>query len=239
MIVATIIISSYTLLHLPTEDVSNQDRRRVGLIDGLSTTHENKTFWWTVQNILGESDYLTCYIQGGGASDTVDFYRNLPIKGFEILILRVHSAMNPKNGELAIFTNEKWSDKKASTAYLNDILNDRLARVRVDENSTSYFGITSKFVEAMNGRFENTVVIMMGCDGLKNQIMAKAFIQEGAKAYIGWDGPVTSQYVDIATIKLVEYLVLEKQIIHQAISKTNNKVGKDPYYHSTLDSYSS
>jgi len=151
--------------------------------------------------------------------------------------LRAHSATNPENGELAIFTNERWSDAKASTTYLNDILNDRLARVRIEEDSPSYFGITSNFVKAMNGRFDNTIIIMMGCDGLKTESMAEAFIQKGAKTYIGWDGLVTPQYVDKATTKLLEHLVLEKQTVSEAVTETVEEVGNDPYYESTLRYY--
>lgn len=234
--ILALLISSYVLMNR-TETPFNPDEKKALVIDGLSTTHENKTFWWTVQGKLEQEGYITHYCQGGGASDTVNYYRSLPTKGFEIIILRVHSAINLENGELAIFTNEKWSDAKASTTYLNDILNDRLARVRVEENSTSYFGITPNFIKAMNGRFEDTLIIMMGCDGTTTQSMAEAFIQIGAKVYIGWDGPVIPQYIDVATIKLLEHLVLEKQTIPEAITRTVDEVGKDPYYQSTLRYY--
>jgi hypothetical protein len=227
---------SYILLQ-SSETVFNPGEKKAVIIDGLSPTHENKTFWRTANDMLEQAGYENHYYQGGGFSDTVSFYRSLPTRGFEIIILRVHSATNPENGELAIFTNERWSDTKASTTYLNDILNDRLARVRVEEDSPSYFGITSNFVKAMNGRFDNTIIIMMGCDGLKTERMAEAFIQKGAKTYIGWDGPVTPQYVDEATTKLLEHLVLEKQDIAQAVSKTFEEVGKDPYYGGTLRHY--
>jgi len=234
--IVAILVSSYVLLH-STETPFNPNEKKALIIDGLSTTHENKTFWWTVQAKLKHENYTTHYCQGGGASDTVNYYRDLPTKGYEIIILRVHSAINLENGELAIFTNEKWSDTKASTTYLNDIINDRLARVRVEENSTSYFGITPNFVKAMNGRFENTIIIMMGCDGMKTQSLAEAFIQKGAKVYIGWDGPVVPEYIDVATIELLEHLVLEKQTVSHAIEKTVEEVGRDPYYQSTLRYY--
>jgi len=118
--ILAVLIASYVLLN-PTETPFNPDEKKALIIDGLSTTHENKTFWWAIQGKLEQEDYITHYCQGGGASDTVSYYRSLPTKGFEIIILRVHSAINLENGDLAIFTNEKWSDAKASTTYLNDI----------------------------------------------------------------------------------------------------------------------
>jgi len=149
----------------------------------------------------------------------------------------VHLAINLENGDLAIFTNEKWSYAKASTVYINDILNGRLAQVKVEENSTSYFGITPNFIEAMNGKFENTTVIIMGCDGLITQSMAKAFIQKGAKAHMGWDDFVTPQYVDTATTKLLQHLVLEKQTIPETVASTTHEVGNDPDNRGTLHYY--
>ena len=212
----------------------NLGGKRAAIIDGLSTMYENNTFWWTARDILKKAGYTTYYYQGG--ADTVSFYKNISTFNFGILIFRVHSAVNPANGQLAVFTNEKWSDSKASTTYLFDILNDRLARVRVEENSTSYFGITPNFVEAY-GRFDNAIVIVMGCDSLRTNSMAYAFVQKGAKAYIGWDGPVTPQYIDRATINFLEHLLLEDKTISEAVEATIKEVGNDPDYGSSLRCY--
>jgi hypothetical protein len=232
-LITLVIISLYIFLRPHT--LLESSEKRAAIIDGLSATLENKTFWWTAQNMLKQAGYATYYFEGG--SDTVDFYRSLPTNDFEIIVLRVHSAVNLENGDLAIFTNEEWSDAKASTLFLNDILNGRLAQVRVEENSTSYFGITPNFIKAMNGKFENTTVIMMGCDGLITQSMAEAFIQKGAKSYIGWDGFVTPRYVDAATIMLLQHLVLEKQTISEAVARTIQEEGNDPDYGGTLHHY--
>jgi len=150
------------------------------MIDGLSTTHPNRTFWWTAK------DCKTYYYEGG--SDTVNFYRSLPTQNFEIIILRVHSAMNPENTELAMFTNDQWTDTKARTIYLVDVLNDRLVNVGIEENATHFFGIRKYFVIAIKGTFENTTIIIMGYHGLDTQSMAEAFIQKGAKNIhrLGW-----------------------------------------------------
>jgi hypothetical protein len=232
--ILAIIILSHILLNRP-ETTFNPSEKKAAIIDGLSTNYENNTFWWTAQDMLQQAGYTTYYYQGG--SDTVDLYRSLATKGFEIIILRVHSALNPEKTELALFTNEKWDDNSARTTYLMDILNDRLIQVGLQENSTGFFGIRRNFVTAMEGKFENTIIIMMGCDGLKTQSMAEAFTQKGAKTYIAWDGPVTPQHVDEATIRLLQHLVLQKQTISEAVAKTVEEVGNDPYYGGTLRHY--
>jgi hypothetical protein len=233
-LIVVIVIASFYFLWANPQTPFVLGGKKAAIIDGLSTTQANVTFWQTARDMLEQAGYETYYYQGG--ADTIDFYRNLAKQGFQIIIIRVHSALNPENGDLALFTNEKWDDD-ASTTYLDDLIYGRLAQVRVYENSPSFFGITPNFIRDINQRFENTIVIMMGCDGLKTNNMAEAFIQKGAKTYIAWNGPVTPEYMDGATTKLLEHLVLEKQAIPQAISNTMNETGPDPSYQSELTYY--
>lgn len=234
LIIVIVIASSYFLLTNP-ETPFILGGKKAAIIDGLSTTQKNVTFWQSARDMLQQADYETYYYQGG--SDTIDFYRNLAKKGFQIILIRVHSALDVNSGDLAIFTNEEWDDEAASTTYFNDILYNRLARVRVEENSTNYFGLTPDFIRALDGSFQGTTIIMMGCDTLKTQNMADAFVKKGAKAYIGWNGPVTSEYMDEAATRLLVHLVLEKQAIPQAISRTMNETEPDPFYKSELAYY--
>jgi hypothetical protein len=234
-LVAVIAIASFYSLWSNPETPFGLGGKKAAIIDGLSTTQGNVTFWQTARDMLQQAGYETYYYQGG--TDTVDFYRNLAKQGFQIIIIRAHSALDAKTNDLAIFTGEKWDDDTASTDYLNDILNDRLARVRVEQNSTNYFGITPNFIKAIDGRFQGTTVIMMSCDGLKTQSMADAFIQKGAKTFISWNGPVTPDYMDEATTRLLQHMMLEKWTIPEAVTKTMNETGPDPTYQSELTYY--
>lgn len=56
----------------------------VAIIDQLSATHPNTTFWHTVQSIFNEEELKTHYY----GSVTVGFYRGLPSRGFSLIILR-------------------------------------------------------------------------------------------------------------------------------------------------------
>jgi hypothetical protein len=89
----------------------------------------------------------------------------------------------------------------------------------------------------MNGKFQNTVIIMMGCQGLENTLMAQAFIQKGAKVYISWNQWVTATHTDTATTHLLQHLITEKQTIKQAIENTIKEIGPDPAYNSLLTYY--
>jgi hypothetical protein len=77
----------------------------------------------------------------------------------------------------------------------------------------------------------------MGCDSLRYTDMAQAFIEKGAKAYIGWNGSVSASHTDIATTRLLQHIITQKQTIKQAIENTMKEVGIDPTYKSQLTYY--
>lgn len=91
-----------------------------------------------------------------------------------------------------------------------------------------YFGINPLFFkDAMNGRFCNTIIIVMGCDGLKYTSMADAFIGKGSKAYISWKGSVGVTHTDLATTRLLQNLFTERRRIGHAVTTPMNEVGSD------------
>jgi len=85
----------------------------------------------------------------------------------------------------------------------------------------------------MKGSFKDTLIIMMGCNSMK-KCMASAFLEKGAKAYIGWDGLVSADHTDLATIQLLKQLLLERQTIAKAVERTMEAVGSEPQYKNTL-----
>lgn len=66
---------------------------------------------------------------------------------------------------------------------------------------------------------------MMGCDGLKYNTAAEAFIGKGAKVYISWNGPVSADRSDQATIQLLQSLLQEKQTIREAVEENKPRPG--------------
>jgi hypothetical protein len=94
----------------------------------------------------------------------------------------------------------------------------------------------------MKGEFRNTIILMMGCEGLGYEEltytdMAEAFVKKGAKAYISWDGTVGINHTDKATVQLLQSLIGNKRTISEALTQTMETVGKDPAYNSTLQYY--
>lgn len=224
----------YFFLYSSNQNGDHTSQLKAAIIDHLSISQPNQTFYQTSKSILNAAGFSVWYYPGGAHKSDVDFYRDLPKQGFKLIIFRVHSALHA-GGEsdfVVFFTSEEYS----SGRYFLDEYYDRLviAQFHVGEEK-KYFGISPLFVkDAMNGRFDNTIIIVMGCDGLKYTSMAEAFIGKGAKAYISWNGPVGVTHTDLATTRLLQKLFTERHTIGQAVAMTMNEVGSDPTWGSTL-----
>jgi hypothetical protein len=212
---------------------------KAAIVDHLSLSQPNETFIEEATALLNEAGFLVDYYEG--ESVTVEFYRNLPKYDYKLVILRVHSASyasyTPEQRVLDFFTSEPYSTSR----YVGEQLNDRIRRVAFapyEEGDPAYFGITSKFVRSsMKGEFNNAMVMMMGCDGLKYDDMAEAFVEKGAEVYVGWNRLVSAPHTDQITIDLLRRFLIEEQTIEEAIAGAMNKLGADPKYESVLAHY--
>ena len=221
------------------DQTSNQaSPAKAAIVDQLGLTAPNQTFVQTATNTLKHAGYTVDYYSAEEV--TVDFYRNLPTQGHSIVILRAHStATKPDRteGPVMLFTSEPYD----RTRYVYEQVTDQLVIAASEEEwerGIGYFGIYPPFVaQSMKGRFQNTIIIMMGCEGLDNPSMAKAFVNKGATAYISWNQGVLASYIDLATTQLLKHLVTENQTIKQAVTETMKEVGRDPAYKSLLVYY--
>ena len=238
-LLAAIAISSIAVISLDFLWSSEPEGYKAVLVDHLSLTFPNQRFVDNVTGILDQAGYTVDYYPGEEV--TVEFYKNLPTHGYELIILRVHSSATELQGTefvespLAFFTSEPYSQTK----YVYEQLTSHLVVAYYPMPEPSYyFALRPEFITAdTEGRFQNTIIVMMGCEGLTNTKMAEAFIEKGAKAYIGWSQSVSASHTDQATIYLLTYLLTKKQTIEQAVENTMKEVGPDPVYNSLLIYY--
>ena len=233
ILITIISVSGFFIYSMLTSSQQNQETSSTSepkavIVDHLSLTVPNQTFIQTATNTLKQAGYTVDYYPGEKV--TVEFYRNLPTHGYGLMILRVHSTTI--YGQF--FTSEPYS----STKYVSEQLTDQILKFSFYGEPPYYFGVSPLFVKySMNGKFQNTTIIMMGCNGLKNTAMAQAFIEKGAKVYISWSESVLASHTDKATTHLLQHFLLEKQTIKKAIEKTMKEVGPDPSYESLLIYY--
>jgi hypothetical protein len=241
VILITVISISCFLANLMLNQASQTEnytsQLKAAIVDHLSLTMPNQTFIQTATNTLKQANYTVDYYPSEQV--TVEFYRNLPTHGYKVILLRVHSAGTSAWGEaeLQLFTLETYSNKR----YPNEQIAGQVGKVKYSATAeNSYFGICPNFVkQCMKGKFQNTIIIAMGCDSLAGSQMANAFIENGAKVYIGWSGSVLGDHTDQATIRLLQHLLLDKQTIDQAGRNTLKEVGADPANESVLGYYPS
>lgn len=168
----------------------------------------------------------------------VDLYRQLPGLGYKVIIFRTHSGLLGMEGEIiertCLFTNESYSERK----HVAEQLSDQLAKARIDEYHPWVFGIGDEFVtQSMEGELGNTVIIMMGCSCLYLDDLAEAFINKGAAAYLAWVATVDLDYVDDATLSLVENLCTKELTVRKAVVETMAEKGPDPHHGAELNYY--
>jgi hypothetical protein len=209
---------------------------RAVIVDQLSSLQENETFITNVTKELEDYGFEVVLYQGDEI--TVDFYRQLPTHGYKLIIFRAHSGLLAEDEKVdyrtTLFTNEEYSMAK----YVVEQLHDQLVMARVGEGYPMVFGIPPKFIrESMNGKFDDTVVIMMGCSGLFLEDLAEAFVDKDASVYIAWNGTVELYYVDEATPYLIKQLCSGNLTIEEAVDGTMDVIGPDPEHGGGLKYY--
>jgi hypothetical protein len=239
-VVVAILIAAIALS--PVRDLaggSDSSVLHAAIVDQLSLTAPNQGFVDDASDQLRAAGYTVDYYQG--ADVTVEFYRDLPKRDYDVLILRTHSTAAISQGDetvssISLFTNEPYSETK----YAQEQAQGRLGAAFYEEGGPEIFGVLAGFIaNSMKGRFDDTVVVMMGCDGLSNDEAAKAFIEKGASTYISWSEFVSASHTDAATDRLLEHLLDEGLPPWQAVAATMAEVGPDPYYGAILKSYPS
>lgn len=230
----SLLFSALCTFTQPSEEPRKQPRR-AAIIDQLSDSQPNQTFLQTATATLEDAGFSVDYFSSENV--TVEFLKSLPSRGYDLLILRQHSGLFlSKHPPLALFTSEPYS----KTKYIHEQLTQQVVYVFYEENEAGphYFGVLPKFVRlGMAGRFPSTVVVLMGCDGLTYPNMPKAFVEKGAAVCVGWNGPVSAEHTDRATLRLLRELTNCNSTVAEGVAATRNEVGPDAVYKSTLSFY--
>ena len=212
--------------------------KSAAIVDQLSLTQPNPEFVSSARVTLAEAGYMVDYFPGEQV--TVDLYRTLPERRYDLIILRTHagittevdsaSGSRSKTEYVSLFTGEPYNENKYSDEQLN-----RLGKARYAEGAPPLFGIGPDFVKySMEGNLDGALIVMMGCDGLRSQRTAEAFLERGADAFISWSKPVSAPHTDATTELLLKRLLIEGLPAAEAVSRTAAEVGPDPTYQGEL-----
>jgi hypothetical protein len=219
-------------------DVERNPALTAVIVDQLQLTAPNPDFVSETRGLLAEAGYTVDYIAGENV--TVDYYRTLPTKDYDLVLLRVHAGITTEvdadTGEktgteyVSLFTGEPYDEAKYPSEQMN-----RLGKATYDSGGDPLFGIGPEFVNrSMEGDFGGALVVMMGCDGLRSQTTAEAFLDRGAGAFVSWSKPVSAPHTDEATDKFLRYYLQEGASIESAVEQTAAELGPDPTYDGEL-----
>jgi len=241
LVIALAIVGAVVLVRiypLGQPSLDNLGKPRAAIVDQLYNLQPNEAFVANVTTELEEYGFAVDLYQGDGI--TVDFYRELPTHGYKLIVFRAHSGLLGGGGfyipKTVLFTNEEYS----TGAHPTEQALDRLVMGAAGSGQPVMFGITAGFVtRSMKGRFDDTVIIIMGCGGIYLTDLAQAFVDKGASAYLAWDASVLLQYVDDATLYLIGQLCSEKAAIKEAVDSTMHVKGVDPEWKAELQYYPS
>ena len=182
-------------------ETMDSDVPRAAILDQLHNDIPNED----IQKKLAE------YLEGAGykvdvyTTDelTVDFFRLLPSMNYEYIVIRSHALGEGKVDESAsIFTGEKYTKHK----YIKEQFLGHIGRglpLLYEESlqvagqarlNQTYFVFGSKFVEEyMVGQFQNSKIILAGCETAQGSFLADSLIKRGASEVIGWTGLVSDK----------------------------------------------
>lgn len=234
LIVSSIVIFSACFFWVNRPSVSQQAQDsadlnlpRAAILDGLYDKAPNSTLTESMVKYLSNAGYILDVYRGKNV--TIDLLRN--IGGYEILILRLHSAVHT-DGFLYVFSGEEYTESK----YVDEQLAGAVRKAYTfDESEPPYFALKAVFLgnnkpDSLNG----TTIILTGCNGTGTPYVIQRFFERGAKAYVSWDGYVDLSHSDEATLRLVRALYSEGLSPKEAVEEVNREVGPDPFYQSEL-----
>lgn len=204
------------------------ERPKAVIVDQLSERSPDVGFVDASTARLRDAGYDVDYV--AAAEVTVDFYRTLPEAGYRMILLRSHSARrvveNEKTDSATLFTTEPANIDE----HHDELVGRRLGFVQYDDGpGDRFFGVRPEFIEQdMQGEFDpRTVVVLMGCDGLRSDRLAKAFVRRGAQSFVSWDEPVTAVATDRATAELIDRMLTPGATLADAVIGTMDEVGPD------------
>lgn len=206
-------IVAFTLLQ-----TSSKFSLKAAIVDQLEEHFQNATFKETVTRILTDAGFNVTYYESKAVS--IGFYEELAKQNYGIIILRAHSALRNDSSTVDLFTSERFSNQSYQQMWSKGFLSEGKYLFEPDSSNT-YFAVTSKFIENLDGRFPRSIVIAMGCWSLKlgTDQLAQAFIDKGAEAYIGWSNLVLPKDTDQETATLLEKLVQQDKPLGLAVSE--------------------
>lgn len=201
---------------------------RAAILDGLSTDYPNQTFIKSAEEILSHAGFeVEIYAP---ENITLSLLRKLPLKDYGLVIFRVHGGRIRQ--PIGLFIGGGLFIERCSLeSHKDEVEAGYLLLGRPFFSNDTYCVAPPHYItDKLEGKFQGTIIIAMSCFTGNDDIMASAFFERGAGAYIGFKGEVSPQYTDAFTVTLLRKTYLEKLPLKEAFDQAWRKLGPDPHY---------
>ncbi len=190
------------------------------ILDPLALNYPDPGFVANLTSSLTSAGFSVRYVGPPGSG--VDMFRQLPSLGYDMVVIRAHSASRQ-----AIITSQPYNQ----SLYKDDQVSGGLVAGEAGDGPL-YFAIAQGFVRnSMAGRFQDSTILVMGCSTFQGQHgLADAFLDKGARFFVGWDNSVTIIHTDTSTVSLAREMATSRPV-PEAVSLTNQP---DPVYGARL-----
>jgi len=208
--------------------------RRSAIVDELSIDYPNPT---VVSSLVTTMEEVGFSVDVYGPSEvTVELYRSLPTGGYGFVLFRVHAAFH--NGDTWLFTSETYSKEELLNKHVVELVTDQIAPARSFVGEERVLAVSPEFIRRSMGNWMGAIVVLAGCYGTTGESLPRAFVDRGASAVVGWNQAVSAEHADLASLRLVKLLFVDKMKVDEAVDMVMRQVGPDPSYHSSLTVYS-
>ncbi len=197
------------------------------IIDGIALTKPNPKFIQGAKEILSQAGLKVDVYQGEKV--TIELLRK--IGGYELIILRVHSAIHKRYGFLYLFSAEKYSVYRYIPEQIQGAVKEAYT---FNENEGPYFALRADLL-GDKGSLSGSIVILMGCNGTNSKHAANKLFEKGVNAIIAWNGYVDLEYSDNIILNLLRAVYEHGLSFKKAVGKLMNGYGPDPMWKSRLE----
>ena len=225
-----LIIVLIPAVYFYSTSISQPSEAKAAIIDQLGSSeldpavrYENQTFIESAEQLLYKRFSIVDYYSDNA---TVAEYSKLASAGYKLILWRAHSAEDLSSDYIAISSTDKYP----SINY-EQYPDGSLTLCNITGDPTLYFAITPTFIEqVMTGRFQDTVIVLMSCNGLEPGYLktAQALEAKGAKVIISWNNWIGTSDNDYATSLLLQYLINDNDTVSAAVGKI--PVSSSPEY---------
>jgi len=218
---------------------------KAAIIDQLYEDYPNEDFHQKATEYLETAGYQVDVFTT--ESITVDFYKSLPKKNYQFVVVRTHGVVGSEDSSVMLFTGERYTEDKyiqeqlfghvlKGTPFLersfeaskhdssewvivNDTYRYLKTPVQIEDDSVGdYFVISPKLVsESMDGKFPGTIFVLGGCNTMEDTSMAESLVKRGASTVVGWEVPISSAQNDFTLLQVLKETLINDMDIKDAV----------------------